>query len=130
MIGLVTSSYRTYRLEIGVPVRISVERPGGCSRQLAGDLKELMPLGLTRIESPDEFDRLYVARLQHYGTERITHRLGQIAAATGADTLVLVCFEPTDHHCHRRLFAQWWQLRTGQGVPEAPTVRQPPTEAG
>jgi hypothetical protein len=52
--------------------------------------------------------------------DRIAAVLKVISDEEGGEALALLCFE--DVHagqvCHRRMFAQWWEERTGQRVEE------------
>ena len=45
--------------------------------------------------------------------------LQAIAHGSDAAGVVLLCFEKlAEKPCHRRLFAGWWEDKTGQPVPE------------
>jgi Protein of unknown function, DUF488 len=66
----------------------------------------------------DEFERAYVAQLERHGPRRIAQELAAIARETGAETLLLACFEPRREECHRSLAASWWMARTGERIPE------------
>jgi hypothetical protein len=62
-------------------------------------------------------------RLDRHGPDGIRAQLGGIFHANGGKPLVLTCFEDLSKDpCHRRLFAQWYQAKTGVVVPEALTV--------
>jgi hypothetical protein len=71
-----------------------------------------------------EFAALYTALLvERGGVEHLTRRFASVAAETGSDYLVLLCFEDlrkTGVFRHRRVFADWWEERTGQLVREIP----------
>lgn len=67
---------------------------------------------------PDEFDALYLARLEKRGAEKIGERFAEVHAEY-LRRLALLCFEPVGEPCHRRLFAGWWELNNpGEQVPE------------
>lgn len=87
-------------------------------------VRELAPAGLFHLVG-DEFADRYVARLDTIGADAIGARLAEVYAQE-RKPLALLCFE--DVHagqlCHRRLWASWWQERTGQTVPEL----EPPRE--
>ena len=82
-------------------------------------LAALAPWGLLDVDDRDEFERRYVARLERHGVDAIRARLAELAAAHGAEGLVLLCFESVQagQWCHRRMFASW-EHRTGEHVPE------------
>jgi hypothetical protein len=66
------------------------------------------------------FEKSYLVDLEGIGVDRIGAVLGKIGDEEGGEALALLCFE--DVHagqvCHRRMFAAWWEQRTGQEVPE------------
>ena len=43
---------------------------------------------------------------------------------------VLLCWESDGAHCHRRLFAGWWERETGEYIPEFTAQRSLFEEAG
>lgn len=114
---VLTASYRTYRPDLGVPVRISLGRPENLA--VADSLTDLMPFGIFRRYEGAEFDRRYRARLDRIGVEKIAATFRDLGLAYGGTPLVLLCFEPPGQPCHRRTFADWWHRRTGVWVPEA-----------
>jgi hypothetical protein len=73
----------------------------------------------------DEFRTSYFGRLDDYGVERLGRSLRRAWHVAGDPEtgLVLLCFEDTwaGQACHRRDFAEWWELRTGQAVHELPS---------
>ncbi len=72
------------------------------------------------LKSDEAFEESYVDGLEEIGVDRITDLLTKISAEEGGRDLCLLCYE--DVHagqvCHRRMFAEWWQSRTGQEVEE------------
>ena len=65
------------------------------------------------------FRKLYYERLDSIGAKKIEDLLKAIAKASDAKGVVLLCFCDLDKgYCHRRMFAEWWELNTGQNVPE------------
>ena len=65
------------------------------------------------------FRKLYYERLDSIGVKKIEDLLKAIAKAEDAKGVVLLCFCDLEKgYCHRRLFAEWWELNTGQNVPE------------
>jgi hypothetical protein len=124
---LVTCSYTGYRRDMGTAVRISLGAPRWISLPNPAYsrysrwpyLAELAP---TReyLKSPyDVYKPQYLAQLDRLSAD-IDRKLGWIEAEHGA--LVLLCFEKRPDNitewCHRRLFAEWYQERTGIIVPE------------
>ena len=126
---LLTSSYHGFDRSMGVAVAISLGQPRWpLPYVIADEVRELMPAGLLRRPRlpPDEFDRLYVERLDSIGVKRISARLTAIHA-THARPLVLLCWERPGERCHRRIAAVWIEDRLGLHVPEAEPVQ--PTHA-
>ena len=84
----------------------------------------------------DAYAAAFLAQLDRYGPRRIARRLREITRQTGAQRLVLCCFEPADvaeMACHRRLWAAWWLHQTGERVPElgaSPTTTECVTRPG
>lgn len=86
--------------------------------RLAGTLSEAAPEAAW-FHAPDHvFEARYEEKLESAGVDLIRQRL--IILGTGRD-VVLLCFEDVTRDplaCHRRLFAQWWETRTGETVAE------------
>jgi hypothetical protein len=91
---------------------------------LAATIHELAPAGWMLNKSEAEFADLYTQLLERRGgVEFFAERFTQIAEKAVGDELALLCFEDVrkrDIFCHRRLFAAWWEERTGQAVEELP----------
>ena len=111
-----TSRYSNPELRSGkyTAVRISLGTPKWkLGYNLDAEMPDLMPFGLLH-----KFD-LY-ARLDQKGVQRILSQL-QRFESLGKD-VVLLCYEDIrkgpDDWCHRRTFADWWQQRTGEVIPE------------
>jgi hypothetical protein len=120
VVDLATCSYKEFRPSMGLGVRTSIGTPRWIKRDEPWPyVPELAPQrSYLRLPEP-EFDGAYLAQLGSYGVARIREQLDQLAAEHQADRLVLLCFERlTEADCHRRLFASWWLLTTGQRVPE------------
>ena len=92
---------------------------------LAGTSEAVMPPKHAWGLEADEFESTYRSHLDALGVEVVARDLTEIKTDDhingGTDrSLVLLCFcklgEVT--HCHRRIFAQWWQEQTGESVPE------------
>ena len=117
-----TSRFSNPTLKSGeyTAVRISVGTPRWqLAYTIAGEIKELMPFGLHNVEDADEFQRLYCARLERIGVDRIGRQLTKFEAL--GKPVVLLCFEdvrkPSDW-CHRTMFADWWLAKTGEIITE------------
>lgn len=119
-----TSRYANPELKSGdyTPVRISLGAPRWkIAYVIAGAIRDLMPVGLIKIESPDEFRSLYYKRLDEIGVERIRLQIEQFERL--GKPVVLLCFEDVrnpDFWCHRRVFADWWLEKTGELIEELP----------
>lgn len=130
---LFTCSYSEYHPDMGVAVRITLGRPRGRVIPDA-DIRELAPRGWYWNASDEEFLKAYRDQLDRYGVEHLSKIFTQLTEFGSGAPLVLLCFERLNKTpgCHRRMFAQWWQERTGEEVPELGakpvTRRKPPTE--
>jgi hypothetical protein len=73
----------------------------------------------------EEFRTSYFGRMDAYGVDRIGRSLRRAwhVANDPESGLLLLCFEDVwaGQKCHRRDFADWWELRTGQVVHELPS---------
>lgn len=120
MTALATSSYKTFRPSLGVPVRITVYPP---RFKLAYDLteyvRELAPHGLLKLDG-DEFTRRYREQLDQLDLDALRAQFDAIQKRHDGKRVVLLCFEDVHagEFCHRRVFADWWQERTGQLIRE------------
>lgn len=64
----------------------------------------------------EDFAQAYKARLDKIGVARIRRELEKI---TNGEDAVLLCFEDVrKEFCHRRVFAEWWEEKTGEKVEE------------
>lgn len=127
MPDLATCSYTGFTPAMGVPVRISIGVPRfRLSYHKAGSgwvtIPELYPrpeyVQMPRDER-DTFRRRYQADLKGR-TEAIRRRLDD-TSRDYEGRLVLLCFEKAVTgvlDCHRRMFAEFWELLTGDEVPE------------
>lgn len=112
-------------LESGlVAVRISRGAPRWKLRyELAGAIKSLAPSKdlYARRGLPD-FEAEFVQQLDGLSTEPLSEEFRTISDGHGGAGLVLLCFEDIDElgegSCHRRMFARWWETRTGHLIPE------------
>ena len=71
------------------------------------------------------FETEYRKQLDQTGVNRIQDELERVAHPD--KITVLLCFEDIrkpDQWCHRRIFAQWWEEKTGQEIAEL-TERDP-----
>ncbi len=104
------------------PVQASLGAPRfPLGYELAGSVGMLAPYGLLKIERRREFEQHYRRRLERFGAEKIAAVLQSLAAGYEAPGVVLLCFEDLSKRgqwCHRRVFAAWWEKRTGESVPE------------
>ncbi len=119
---LATSRYHSGDLvrESGLlPIGTTVGAARGLRYELAGNVGMLAPYGLRELEG-DQFDSAYRERLDHFGVPAIADILDAFVAAHAARGAVLLCFENViaGEACHRRVFARWWEEKTGVAVPE------------
>ncbi|MBC9717869.1 hypothetical protein H9Y04_35595 [Streptomyces sp. TRM66268-LWL] len=89
--------------------------------ELQHRVPELAP-ARTYFQSPRaEFEAAYRSQLDGHGIDQFASRFQEIAVESGDLRLVLLCFEDLEQvgeWCHRRMFADWWQERTGAQVRE------------
>jgi hypothetical protein len=67
------------------------------------------------------FVSTYVKRLDSFGVAWYKRRFASLLADHPDKTgVVLLCYEDlaAGERCHRRVFAEWWEINTGQQVPE------------
>lgn len=123
-----------------VPVRTSMGRPRFIEPRQARAMPvidELIPYGLLKVDPEAEFARRYRVRLETHGVAVIKRRIAEIHAIYQRP-LVLLCFEKLDgsvpgEFCHRRVFADWWQEKTGEEIleyePQWEPIAPPPEPA-
>jgi hypothetical protein len=104
---------------MGVPVRVTLGRPPHWFRHKLEHVRELAPPGYVfNIKDEQTWRRKYRHHLYRVTAERLQQRFEEIAHRHPGQRLVLLCFESDPAGCHRRMFAEWWQERTGQHVEE------------
>jgi hypothetical protein len=110
-------------------VRISVGAPRWpLGYGLVWPCKLLMPRRDMLKLQREEYRLEYVRILAGHGADLIAANLEQLAQIAGGKPLVLLCFEDLRKRgswCHRRMFADWWHVQTGQDVPELARLVQP-----
>lgn len=126
-----TSSYRAYRPDMGAAVRTSLKVPAWFDHQIVGYVQEAAPRWSYFRAEADEFDRQYLAQLDRFGVDHFQLAFNRFREISGVTSLVLLCWEtgitgPAD--CHRRLFAEWWTVNTGEMIPELDLIRGAPVE--
>lgn len=78
---------------------------------------------LLRENNKIEYQRRYFEKLETIGVERIKHVLNSFAQEN--KEIVLLCFEDVTKEgqwCHRRMFADWYELKTGEKIAELKEV--------
>lgn len=65
------------------------------------------------------FTKRYKEQLDKLGVEKIKAILAEYGYGE-AEEMILLCYEDitTEKWCHRTVFAEWWQEKTGEEVPE------------
>lgn len=117
-------SNKTLRTDGYYPVGISIGTP---KFPLGYDLREqcyaLAPKGFMLKMEYEPYREAYFQKLEDIGVDkiiRIVQRLDAKAQEEGKD-LVLLCYEDIrkpENWCHRTLFAEWWQSKTGEVIAE------------
>lgn len=119
MIELATCSWRKFRPEMGVPVRITLGKPPAWFSHEHEEIRALAPPGhVFRIEDWQEFRRKYRHHLYRVTVPRIRRKFEAISEQHDGRCLVLLCFEADRADCHRGLWSEWWRQQTGEEVPE------------
>jgi len=114
-----TCSWRAYRPEMGVPVRITLGRPPRWFRHEHEEIRLLAPPPTVfRLRDDAAFEAAYGRHLEAVGTERLVRRFRDLSEKHDGRRLVLLCFEADVAQCHRGQFGTWWWSKTGQEVPE------------
>lgn len=110
-----------------LPIGVTVGPPRWLRYELAGNVGMLAPFGdvdgvpLRKVDDVDVFAAAYRQRLERFGVGAIRRLLEAFAAGHGAEGVALLCYEDVVGKglpCHRRVFADWWQERTGEEVVE------------
>jgi hypothetical protein len=120
---LATCSYKEFLPEYGVPVRFTAGYPRflRLEYKIAGHAKLITPLR-TFLDLP--YDAYRVAYLRHVESAGVTAIAVELRAIAPTGRIVLLCFEDLgnpkkpDLWCHRSMFADFWQRKTGREVPE------------
>jgi uncharacterized protein DUF488 len=73
--------------------------------------------GVRTSEDEEVYESEYLPKLEAAGVEEIDAQLKK-KVANSSDTVILLCHEEPGQFCHRRLFARWWEEKTGQEIPE------------
>jgi hypothetical protein len=129
-VSLSTSRYQAHDLIVSsglVPVRITIGAPRWKLRYtLGGPIRSIAPSReLFARRGDPAFEGLYIAQLEECGIDAIFKDIQALSHEHGGRGLVLLCFEDIaelgEGSCHRRMFARWWQSKTGQRVNELGT---------
>lgn len=122
MFELFTHRYQDFEPSMGVPVRITLGAPRWTlPYALEYRVREAAPSREYFGAGRPEYQAAYMAQLDRHGHAFLASRFREIATAAGDPRLVLLCFEDLskpDQWCHRRMFAAWWQGKTGAKVRE------------
>lgn len=126
MFELFTHRYQGFEPSMGVPVRITLGAPRWTlPYALEHQVREAAPSREYFGAARPVYEAAYVSQLDRHGVEFFASRFQQIAVSARDPRLVLLCFEDLskpDQWCHRRMFAEWWQERTGAKVRELGTL--------
>lgn len=125
------SEFATTGLRPGfVPCRISLGVPRTIIDAKAWPyIEELAPRGAFGIEDEQEFETVYLNRLDRIGVDRIEARFRSIIRDYPGQPLALLCFEDVTvpkNWCHRTLFAEWWSRETGEVLEERNSAEELP----
>ena len=127
---LATARYQDHQSIIAsglVPVRSSLGAPRWRLKyELSERLRSITPTRtMLAIKDVYEFATAYRVHLDEVGVEAVQTEIANISATHDEKPLLLLCFEDVrelgEMSCHRRVFARWWEEKTGQVVPELRT---------
>lgn len=125
MADLAMCSWKRYRPEMGVAVRITLGRPPSWFGHPHEEVRLLAPPpAVFRLEDDAEFERRYAEHLDRVGVGRLSQRFRDLQEKHGGRRLVLLCFEADVAECHRGQFSRWWFEQTGQRVEELQSCDQ------
>lgn len=88
------------------------------------------PFELTKESNILEYRKEYIAQLENVGINEIKYQL----AMRGKKDIALLCYEKRNDilsgakFCHRRLFATWYEQKTGISIPEFDVNKIPKAE--
>lgn len=104
-----------------IPIQISLGSPKfKLQYTVNGKMLMLAPqYSLLRENNKIEYQRKYIERLEHIGVDRIKDALSSFSQE--GKEIVLLCFEDVTkdgNWCHRRMFADWYELKTGEKIDE------------
>jgi len=120
VVELYTSRWQNRALETAPVVAVGISRDAPKFRvgYRYRRLPDLYPDGWMLGIEDDRFEKVYRAKLDGIGVDRITAQLARISDEEGGKPLCLLCYEADPALCHRSAFARWWFEQTGQRVEE------------
>lgn len=128
---LFTASYARFAPSSGVPIQASNGAPKFPIRyELRHKAKPVYPRWKLIADglNQEQFREAYWRDLDRVGVQKFAELFESIAKAEGDYRLVLLCFEDVSkpgQWCHRRMFANWWEQKTGDTVRElGPTLEE------
>lgn len=121
-IELFSARYQVFRPRMGVPVRTTITPPRWkLPYELTHKIMQIAP-DRAYIRAPkSEFRRRYFEKLNSTGPAGLIAIMERIAEIENDGRLVLLCYEDLtkpDLWCHRTLFGEWWENKTGNPVRE------------
>ena len=96
---------------------------------LIANLRQLAPTReMIQVDDAHLFEEMYRNRLDDLGVGGVRELLTMCVERANNERLAILCYEDLTKpgmRCHRRLFSAWWEVNTGESVPELqPDVRQ------
>lgn len=106
-----------------VGVMISIGKPKWRLGYKTVEMGLLAPWGVFKVYEGAEFNQKYLERLDKIGIDKIRAEIDKIKFMNKNKELVFLCWEDiTKANCHRRLFAEWYEKKTGEKIPELEEV--------
>ena len=76
----------------------------------------LKPYGIFKVYHGEMYKVKYFERLDMYGVDRIRAEIKRLQG--DHKNAVLMCHESNKLDCHRSMFSEWWEMKTGEVIEE------------
>lgn len=80
------------------------------------NLHSVKPYGVFKKYENDEYKARYFELLERRRVDVIRNEINILGK--GKDKVLLLCHEKDPADCHRKLFAEWWESKTGEKIEE------------
>jgi len=103
-----------------VGLAISIGKPKWKMNYEMVEFGLLAPWGImNKYEEENEYREHYIKRLERIGIGRIKNNIERIQKRYPDKEILFLCWEDLNKSfCHRRMFAEWYESKTGIKIPE------------